>query len=147
VVNERSISVLLIDDDKPLNRTLAAILRNAGYKVVNAYTGAEALEAYGGGSFDAAIVDIRLEDADGIELLRKFREADPVLGTLMLSGAATLEDAVAALNQGADAFLLKPVEPAELLYRLGTVTGFKRLERELREAEAKYDELFAIMHE
>jgi CheY-like chemotaxis protein len=147
VFNERGLNVLLIDDDKPLNRTLAAILRSAGYKVVNVYTGAEALEAYGGAAFDAVIVDIRLTDADGIELLRKFREADPGLGTLMLSGAATLEDAVEALNQGADAFLLKPVEPAELLYRLGTVTGFKRLERELREAESKYDELFAIMHE
>jgi CheY-like chemotaxis protein len=145
VVAARGLSVLLIDDDKPLNKTLAAILRNAGYRVVNVYTGAEAIEAYEGGSFDAVIVDIRLTDTNGIELLRKFREADPVLGTLMLSGAATLEDAVEALNHGADAFLLKPVEPADLLYRLGTVTGFKRLERELREARAKYDELFAII--
>jgi len=80
--------------------TLAAILRNAGYKFVNVFTGAEALEAYEGASFDAVILDIRLTDADGIELLRKFRESDSVLGTLMLSGAATLEDAVETLNQG-----------------------------------------------
>jgi len=43
--------------------------------------------------------------------------------------------------------MLKPVEPADLLYRLGKVTGFKRLERELREARARYNELFTIIHE
>ena len=146
-VSERALSVLLIDDDEPLTKTLAAILRKAGYRVVNAYTGTEAVEAYEGAPFDAVILDIKLPDIDGIELLRKFRGMEPIVGILMLSGAATLEDAVEALNQGADAFILKPVEPAELLYRLGTVTGFKRLERELREARAKYDELFAIVHE
>ncbi|HUS77668.1 MAG TPA: hypothetical protein VM050_03250, partial [Patescibacteria group bacterium] len=71
----------------------------------------------------------------------------PVIGTLMLSGAATLEDAVESLNQGADAFILKPVDPGELLYRLGTITGFKRLERELREARARYNELFSIIQD
>jgi two-component system response regulator HydG len=97
--------------------------------------------------FDAVILDIKLPDIDGVELLKNIRQADPVTGTLMLSGAATLEDAVESLNQGADAFMLKPVEPADLLYRLGKVTGFKRLERELREARARYNELFTIIHE
>ncbi len=72
---------------------------------------------------------------------------DPSIGTLMLSGVATLEDAVEALNKGADAFVLKPVETSELLYRLGLVTGFKRLERELRMARTKYTELFTIIQE
>jgi DNA-binding response OmpR family regulator len=65
----------------------------------------------------------------------------------MMSGAATLEDAVESLNQGADAFILKPVDPGELLNRLGTLTGFKRLERELRQARAEYNELFTIINE
>jgi len=51
------------------------------------------------------------------------------------------------LNHGADAFILKPVNPENLLYRLGIITGFKRLEKELREARARYNELFTIIHE
>ena len=144
---DKSLRVLLVDDDKTLNKSLAAILRKAGYTVVNAYTGTEALEASRKNPFDAVSLDIKLPDIDGVELLRNIREVDPVIGTLMISGAATLEDTVESLNQGADAFILKPVEPAELLYRLGTVTGFKRLERELREARARYNELFTIIHE
>ena len=139
--------VLLVDDDRALCDSLASVLRERGYSVVNVYTGVEALEASREHTFDAVILDIKLPDIDGVELLRSIREVDPVIGTLMLSGAATLEDAVESLNQGADAFMLKPVEPAELLYRLGTVTGFKRLERELREARSRYNELFTIIHE
>ena len=65
----------------------------------------------------------------------------------MLSGAATLEDAVETLNQGADAFILKPVDPDDLLHKLGTLTGFKRLDRELREAKTRYSELYDIVRQ
>ena len=139
--------VLLVDDDRALNKTLAAILRKAGYIVTLAHEGAEALAAHGEYGFEAVILDIKLPDIDGLELLKRIRESDPVIGTLMMSGQATLEDAVESLNYGADAFILKPVEPAELLYRLGMLTGFKRLERELRQARARYNELFAIVRD
>ena len=139
--------LLLVDDDIILNRSLSTILRNAGYDVVNAFNGKEMLEEIGKRRYDAVIMDIRLPDISGVELLRLVRESNPVIGTLMLSGAATLEDAVEALNHGADAFIIKPVNPENLLYRLGTITGFKRLEKELREARARYNELFTIIHE
>ena len=144
---ESKAMVLLVDDDRVLCDSIASVLREGGYCVVNVYTGVEALEASRENPFDAVILDIKLPDIDGVELLRRLKRQDEELGTLMLSGAATLEDAVESLNQGADAFILKPVEPAELLYRLGTVTGFKRLERELREARSRYNELFTIIHE
>ena len=139
--------VLLVDDDRPLNRTLAAILRSAGYIVTTAYSGTEAIEASRDTAFEAVILDIRLPDIDGIELLKNIKAVDPIIGTLMLSGAATLEDAVETLNQGADAFILKPVDPDDLLHKLGTLTGFKRLERELREAKARYSELYNIVRQ
>ena len=140
------IRLLIVDDEVGFVNILAKRLSRRNMEVTSAYTGTEALEASRKNTFDAVILDIKLPDIDGVELLRNIREVDPVIGTLMLSGAATLEDAVESLNQGADAFILKPVEPAELLYRLGTVTGFKRLERELREARARYNELFTIIH-
>ena len=139
--------VLLVDDDETLNKTLAAILRKAGYTVVTVHRGSEALEAHREQAFEAVILDIKLPDTDGVELLKEIRDTDPVVGALMLSGQASLEDAVASLNRGADAFVIKPVEPAELLYRLGMITGFKRLERELRQARARYNELFAIVRD
>ncbi len=66
---------------------------------------------------------------------------------MMLSGAATLEDAVETLNQAADAFILKPVDPDDLLRKLGTLTGFKRLERELREVKSRYSDLYNIIRQ
>jgi len=139
--------VLLVDDDKTLNRSLAAILRSAGYIVSTAYTGTEAIEASRDTAFEAVILDIKLPDTDGIELLKNIKAVDPVIGTMMLSGAATLEDAVETLNQGADAFILKPVDPDDLLHKLGTLTGFKRLERELREAKTRYSDFYNIIRQ
>jgi CheY-like chemotaxis protein len=139
--------VLLVDDDRSLTRSLAAILRSAGYIITTAHNGAEAIEASKNTAFEAVILDIKLPDIDGIELLKIIKAVDPIIGTLMLSGAATLEDAVETLNQGADAFILKPVDPDDLLNKLGTLTGFKSLERELREARARYSELYEIVRQ
>ena len=142
-----ALKVLFVDDDVSLNRTLSAIMRKAGYDVVNVFNGSDMLEELEKRSFDAVIMDVRLPDIDGTELLRRVKESDPVTGTLMMSGVATLEDAVESLNHGADAFIVKPVEPSDFLYRLGVLTGFKRLERELRQAKARYNELFTIVNE
>ena len=144
---DKRLKVIIVDDDKQLCRSLATIMRKAGYFVTNVYDGESMLNAFEKRRYDAAIMDIQIPDINGIVLLKSVREMDPVIGTLMLSGAATLEDAVESLNQGADAFMLKPVDPGELLYRLGTLTGFKRLEKELRQARSKYNELFTILQE
>ena len=145
--SKSALKVLLVEDDVPLNRTLSAIMRKAGYEVVNVFNGSDMLKELEKRSFDTVIMDIRLPDIDGIVLLQRVKENDPVTGTLMMSGAATLEDAVESLNQGADAFILKPVDPEDFLYRLGVLTGFKRLERELRQAKVRYNELFTIVNE
>jgi len=145
--SQTRMKVLLVDDDIQLNRSLTAILRRAGYIVTTAYNGNEAMEASKDNTFEAVILDIKLPDIDGIELLKNIKTMDPVIGTMMLSGTATLENAVETLNQGVDAFILKPVNPDDLLHKLGTLTGFKRLERELREAKARYSELYNIVHQ
>jgi len=145
--DEKRLKVLIVDDDKGLCRSLAVIMRKAGYVVTDVYDGTSTLKAIEERRFDATVMDIQLPDINGVELLKQVRKRDPVIGALMMSGVATLEDAVESLNQGADAFILKPVDPGELLNRLGTLTGFKRLERELRQARAEYNELFKIINE
>ncbi|MHA2030430.1 MAG: response regulator transcription factor, partial [Candidatus Kariarchaeaceae archaeon] len=65
--------ILLVDDDRPLNRSLAAILRRAGYIVTPAYNGGEAIEASRDTIFEAVVLDIKLPDSDGIQLLKAIK--------------------------------------------------------------------------
>ena len=109
---------------------------------MNVYSGSEALALLGRRDFDAIIIDIDLPDMEGVKILERVKGKDGDTGTLMLSGKATLEHAVEALNHGADAFLLKPADPDDLISKLEKVTRLKRLERDLRASEERYRELF-----
>lgn len=135
-------SVLVVDDDRGLCDSLSSLLRVVDYDVVNVYSGEDAIYAADEHLFDAALIDINLPDMDGVEVLRQLRGDDPGLGVVMMSGVATLDQAIGSLNGGADAFILKPAKPDILLSRLGNVIRIKRLERELRQSEANYRELF-----
>jgi len=135
-------SILLVDDDIPLCASLAALLRLAGYRVVEAHTGADALSLIDGRTFDVAIIDVALPDTDGITLLKDLVSRDGDIGALMLSGRASLSDAADAMRHGADAFMLKPLDPEELVAHVERVARAKRLERGLRASEAMYRELF-----
>ena len=121
---------------------LSSLLRVVDYDVVNVYSGEDAIYAADEHLFDAALIDMNLPDMDGVEVLRRLRGDDPGLGVVMMSGVTTLEQAIGSLNGGADAFILKPAKPDVLLSRLGNVIRIKRLERELRQSEANYRELF-----
>jgi FixJ family two-component response regulator len=141
------LNILLLDDDEELCVNMASILREAGYRVKTFHRGLDLLGEAQPGGFNAAIIDLRLPDIDGLDVLIRLREVDPMACTMVLSGSATLEDAVEALNAGADAFFLKPVDAWELLHKLGEIAGFNSLEKELRVARARYNELFAILQE
>jgi CheY-like chemotaxis protein len=136
------LAILLVDDDRRLCDSLAALLSVVGYDVVNVYEGLEALAAAGIRPFDAAIIDISLPDVGGAEVLRRLREADPEMGTLVLSGAETLGDVIESLNMGADAFALKPSNPEVLLSKVGKVARLGRLQRGLGGPEAGFGDLF-----
>lgn len=136
-----TLNILLVDDDKALCDSLAALLKEDGFTVVCVFTGAESFEAVKTCDFDAAIIDVRLPDFDGNEVLQRLRAEDPDMGILMMSGVATLVDAVKSLNLGADAFLLKPVDPEELISKIRKIARLKRLERRLKESERRYREL------
>ena len=146
-IRDDPLSILLVDDDKPLCDSLAVILRLAGYTVVNVYTGVEALAVISRRFFDVVIIDLMLPDADGVSILRDMVSLNGDIGALMLSGQASMSQAVDALNHGADAFILKPAEPGDLIAKVERVARVKRLERELRASEARYRELFENLGE
>ncbi len=107
--------ILVIDDDKSILRTFTRILQKNGYEIDAAETGKEGLEKSKKKSYDLALVDIRLPDMDGTDLLIKLQETMKSAIKIMITGFPSLETGVKALDEGADAYLVKPVKPEELL--------------------------------
>ena len=111
----RKKSILVIDDDKSILRTLTRILQKAGYEVDTAETGKEATARVEKCKYDLALVDVRLPDMDGTDLLINLKETLRDTVKIMITGFPSLEIGVKALDGGADAYLVKPVRPEELL--------------------------------
>jgi len=111
-------TILVVDDDKSILRTFTRILKKSGYEIDVAETGKEAMEKTENRHFDLALVDIRLPDIDGTDLLAKLKKPLQNTVKIMITGFPSLETGVKALDEGADAYLVKPVKPQELLMLL-----------------------------
>jgi len=107
--------IIVIDDDKSILRTFTRILQKNGYEIDVAETGKEAIEKSKKNKYDLALIDIRLPDMDGTDLLMKMRQTMSNAIKIMITGFPSLETGVKALDEGADAYLVKPVKPEELL--------------------------------
>ncbi len=105
-------AVLIIDDDAGITRTFARILQKQGYETDMAYTGKEALKKASLKRYVVALVDIRLPDMNGMELLEKLRELDGEMVRIVVTGS---QINLPKKGDEADAYLLKPVTPQELL--------------------------------
>jgi DNA-binding response OmpR family regulator len=108
-------TILVVDDDKSILRTFTRILQKNGYEIDAVETGKEAIEKADTKHYDLALVDIKLPDMDGTDLLTKMKK--PLQNTIkiMVTGFPSVESGVKALDEGADAYLVKPVKPEELL--------------------------------
>jgi DNA-binding response OmpR family regulator len=111
-------TILVVDDDKSILRTFTRILQKSGYEIDVAETGKEAIEKAEDRHYDLALVDIRLPDMDGTDLLAKLKKQLQYTVKIMITGFPSLETGVKALDEGADAYLVKPVKPQELLMLL-----------------------------
>jgi two-component system KDP operon response regulator KdpE len=109
--------VLVVDDEPQILRALRVVLRDEGFEVVPAETGAEALDRAAVRPPQAAIVDLMLPDMDGIELTRRLREWSE-MPILVLSAVGEEEQKVLALGAGADDYVTKPFGSRELVARL-----------------------------
>ncbi len=109
--------VLVVDDEAQILRALRVVLRDAGFEVVPAETGAEALDRAAVRPPEAAIVDLMLPDMDGIEVTRRLREWSE-MPILVLSAVGEEEQKVLALQAGADDYITKPFGSRELVARL-----------------------------
>ena len=107
--------LLIVDDDEAILRNLERILRLEGYDTDIARTGFEAIEKSKTNFYNLALLDIKLPDMEGTELLRKMHETFPKMIKIMVTGYPDLENAIDSLNLGADAYLIKPVSVQKLL--------------------------------
>ena len=108
-------TILVVDDDKSILRTFMRILQKNGYEIDVAETGKEAIEKADTRHYDLALVDIRLPDMDGTDLLAQIKKQLQNTIKIMITGFPSIESGVKALDEGADAYLVKPVKPEELL--------------------------------
>lgn len=107
--------ILVIDDDENIRRTISITLQHAGYLVDTAENGKQAIEKAEANFYNLALIDIRLPDVEGTELLTALKETTPKMVKIILTGYPALENAVKAINKGVDAYLIKPVDTNELL--------------------------------
>jgi len=112
---EKQRNILIVDDDKSILRILTRILQKQGYSTHTAETGREAEEMINNQSYDLALIDVKLPDTDGVDLLQRIQGAKPNMIKIILTGFASMDNGIKALTAGADAYLVKPVEPTELL--------------------------------
>jgi len=110
-----NVRILVIDDEKDIRGTLKDILEGAGYIVDTAKSGAEALEKANNYFYNLALVDIKLPDLDGTTLLTKMKETTPKMVKIIVTGYPDMQNAIEAINKGADGYLVKPFSPDELL--------------------------------
>jgi len=113
-MNDEKATILLIDDDPRILDTASDILDDAGYTVVTAADGAQALNALESQSFNVVIADFQLPDTTGLELARKVREQNDTTSVILMTGHASLEMAVKAIQEAVYDYLIKPVDPAQL---------------------------------
>ncbi|NUR52050.1 MAG: SpoIIE family protein phosphatase [Hamadaea sp.] len=128
-------TVLVVDDTPSKRYLIASYLRRGGFNVIEAQTGAQALDRFAEGGIDLVVLDVRLPDMSGFEVCEQLK-AHPTLGTIPVvhvSAAATESiDRTQGLERGADAYLVEPIDPDELI---ATVTSILRYYQARLEAE------------
>ncbi len=114
-MKKESKNILVIDDDKSILNIFTRILQKQGYNVDTAQTGQETMEKLQIRKYDLALIDIKLPDTNGVDLLAKIHAINSSMIKIAITGFPSLEDATKVIDQGAAAYLVKPVKPEELI--------------------------------
>ena len=123
-------SILIIDDEPAIQNLCARILGQAGYHPVAPAFGSGAVDLALEGAYDLLLCDIRMPDLNGLELFRRLRKRNPDVVAVMITGHATVESVIEALNDGVDGFLQKPFRAQELIEAVENALRKSRQRRE-----------------
>jgi DNA-binding NtrC family response regulator len=107
--------ILVVDDDESIRTVLTAVLQEKGYIVDTAGSGNEGIEKTKTSFYNLALVDIRLPDMEGTQVLAKMNETAPEIRKIIITGYPSVQNAVDALNKGAHAYIMKPFDMDNVL--------------------------------
>jgi len=116
-------SILFVDDDRDLVTTSSRIIEIIKRETEPAYTGTEAIEKIRHGNYRLLILDIKLPDITGIEVVKRIRKFNKKIRIVLITGHPEFKDAIASLDYSIEEILFKPVEPSELLRVVNDYTG------------------------
>ncbi len=139
-------TILVVDDEPKLARSLALILQRAGYVVTTAASAGEALQLLQAGAYDLVFLDIKLPDQSGVQLLPQIRSLYPDMPVLMLTAHASLETAIEAVRAGARDYLLKPIDPEAILARVNKILEEQKQPKRRREITSQIQALLNELH-
>jgi len=129
--------ILVVDDDEGIRKVLAAILETEGYSVDTAKNGGEAIKKSNTKFYNLALIDFRLPDMDGTKLLTRMRGTTPKMRKIIITGYPTLQNALEALNRGADAYIMKPFDIDKVLATIKEQLKEQREEKQYSQEKVK----------
>jgi DNA-binding NtrC family response regulator len=143
-------NVLIVDDEKNIRRTLGLVLEGEGYEVTSVGTAEEGMDHLENEGADLVILDIKLPGMSGVDALQKIRQGPShykEIPVIMISGHASLGEAVDAVKHGATDFFEKPLDRDGILIRVGNCLKQRRLAQRVEELQARMDEQHEMIGE
>jgi DNA-binding response OmpR family regulator len=126
--DRQPIRLLLVDDEKGFVDVLSKRLAKRNIHATQAFSGSEGIQLLRRSDFDVAVLDLKLEDMDGIEILKIFKKMDPRMPVIMLTGHGSEKASKEGLRHGAFDYLTKPHELAELVAKINAAVRHKESE-------------------
>ena len=133
-----NVRILVVDDDENIRKVLVTILEDEGYHVESAETAQKAIKMSERETYNVALIDVRLPDMEGIHLLTKMKDTTPKMRKIIITGYPTLENAIEAVNKGADAYIMKPFNMDRVLATIKE--QLKKQKEELKYSQEKVAE-------
>lgn len=130
-MSEKSIRILIVDDDSSLRNMLSIVLKKEGFQVESTENGISALKMLKRESFDLIFSDIKMPDINGIDLLKKIKSYSADIPVIMITAYASTDDAVEAMKLGAEDYLTKPFNLDEMKIVINKVLSRKMVEQEI----------------
>jgi DNA-binding NtrC family response regulator len=114
MVTDSHEKILVVDDEKHVRALFERVLVKEGYQVECAASGCEAIDKLASDSFDLVVTDLKMDGIDGLDLIKKGKRAKQDLPFILISGYGTAHTAVSAAEEGADVYLMKPIDITDL---------------------------------
>ena len=133
--------ILIVDDDPNVRKSLFDIMKGKGYTPIAAATGKTVIDMVKKQKFNVALIDLKLEDISGLEVMKEIKECCPGTECVVLTGYASKESAIEAVNLGAYGYVQKPYDMEQLLVTIQRAIEKQESEEALRDSEEKYRSL------